>query len=448
MSSPANNKSLENNKPKCTPTRKNRNIDIVSAFISKASTPDSESQISLPSFSSPSPVALLIKSSKRSSGNDNSQQPASNFAVNSTSTSEKRKRNELIMGPTNVGAKIRKIGDESHRLKSRVLECQLPPCGCGEEEIFKFFKDQIVAEKATKVRLARMLNDRINESIENAKSIRNIVDNANQGLESGANTFPIVLSIEETDERFNISPELIRASSKSVSLNTNLQLNQAYELAAEKKKSLMYKSALDCIIIECNRLNTNLGKLKLPKATIHQVARESKPTASMTPTKYKSVKRKQLNEKSKKVLFASPIDDRFQQTSSSKNTSKIEIEIPGKQSIEANFLLKGQIDENIKKIQTQLAKFKTEMKTISNEIDFDTFNISQEPDESSTSNNSELTSLEHVPDNFPGITTNPDIFAAKNQWEALKSQDQAQYEQDIKDFYAKNAEKDSKNDKN
>ena len=447
MSSPSNNKIPENNKPKCTPTRKARNIDIVSAFISKASTPDSESQISLPSFSSPSPVAILIKSSKRSSGNENFQQPGTNFAVNSTSTSDKRKRSDNIMGPTNIGAKIRKIGDNSHRLKTRVLECQLPPCGCGEEEIFKFFKDQIVAEKASKVRLARMLNDRVNESIENAKSIRKVVDNANQGLESGSNVLPIILSIEESNEKFNIPIELIRAS-PSISVNANSQLNSAYELAAEKKRSLMYKLALECVLNECNRLESNLSELKLPKATIHQVARESKPTASMTPTKFKSVKRKPKIDKQKKVLFASPLDDRLQQASSSKNTSKIEINIPGIQSIEPEILLKGQIEENIKKIQTQLAKFKTEMKTISNEIDFDTFNISQEPDESSTSNISELTSFEHVPDNFPGIPTNPDIFAAKDQWETLQSQDQAKYQQEIIDFYAKNAEKDSKNDKN
>ena len=433
-------------KPKCSPTKKTSNLAVVSAFISKATNPSEPSQSTPLTFSSPSSVSLLTKSSKRYSGNFGQISPKSNFAETSISTSEKRKRAEHFMGPTNTGAKVRKVEDKL-KLKAKVLEVKLPACGCSDDAIFDFFKAQVVAEKEAKIKLARMLNNRINENFMMATSFTNILNIVVKGLDCAEGIIPKVVTPDEAQSRFNNSQEMLDFYPGIVDVQSE-QINSAYKLRAATKTIDVLKQSLQGTITECSEMRTKIAELNLPKPTVHQIVRSSTPTSSKpNNNRFLTAKKKKVE---RKVVFSSPIDDRLQQ-SSSKHTSKIEIEIPGNQSIEPEFLLKGQIEDNIIQFEKQLAKFKNITRDTGENINFATFNISQE---SAVSSSNELVpdslpSFDSVPDVHPGIPTTNDVFRAKDGWTALPSPEQREYEKQIREFHQKNDNKENaKNNEN
>ena len=423
--------SPNNNKIKVTPSKKTDSLSVVSAFISAAVDPNSTPPAL---FSSPSVISLLSKSSKRSNG-ENKENNASdtNFAENSTSISEKRKRPDNFMGPTNTGAKTRKI--EKMPLSARVLECKMPECGCGEDAIFDFFKKQVVAEKEAKVKLARMLNSRMNENALLTRTVSEILDTVTRGLECAETVVPRVVTNEDAQLKFNNSQEMLNFYPGIVDAQKD-QINNAYKLRANHKMIDVLSITLNGVVTECDELRQKIAALNLPKPTVHQIVRSSTPTSSRPVNK--------LTAKKKKVLFSSPIDDRLQQSSSSKQTPNIEIPIPENQSTVPEFLLKGEIEKNIMKIENQLEKFKNINYKNEKLLDFATFNISQESEISSSNEiiPDSLPSFDSVPDVFPGIPTTTNVFQAKDGWTALPSPDRKVYEQQIRNYHRKNVKKD------
>lgn len=330
---------------------------------------------------------------------------------------------------------MRKIEDKL-KLKARVLEVKMPACGCGDEAIFDFFKAQIVAEKENKVKLARMLNNRINENMHLTKTITNILSIVSSGLECANTVVPKVVTPDQAQQKFNNSQEMLEFYPGIVNAQAE-QINNAYKLRAATKQIDVLSNALKGTITECDVLNDNIAELRIPKPTVHQIVRSSTPTSS------KPNNNLFLTARKKKVVFSSPIDDRLQQ-SSSNNTSKIEITIPNNQATKPEFLLKAKIEENIINFEKQLSKFKNLIDE-KNQINFETFNISQESNVSSTNDafSESLPSFDSVPDVHPGIPSTTDVFRAKDGWTALPSPEQRVYEKQILEFHKKNDNKEN-----
>ena len=275
-----------------------------------------------------------------------------------------------------------------------------------------------------------------------ATSFTNILNIVVKGLECADDIVPKKVTPEQAQERFNNSQEMLDFYPGIVDAQSE-QINTAYKLRAATKTIAVLRNSLQGTITECSEMRIKVAKLSLPKRTIHQIARSSTPTSSKPNNPLLKARK---NNVEKKVAFSSPIDDRLQQ-SSSKNTSNIEIEIPGNQSIEPEFLLKGKIEENIIQFEKQLAKFRHITRDTDENINFATFNISQESEISSTNDlvPDSRPSFDSVPDVHPGMPTTDDVFRAKNGWTALPSPEQRVYEQQIREFHTKNDNKENVN---